>query len=96
MEQQTRVREHIGAGGGAPAGADDAADSIMVTVSHWPYCERLPVGEMTVGEIRRRYADRFDIDPQSVATLDGNEADAETVVAAGQTLMFVRRAGEKG
>lgn len=98
--EQTRIRdrEQLGGGGGsgAPSGVDDNVDSMMVTVSHWPYCERLPVGEMTVSEIRRRYADRFDIDPQSVATIDGREADGETVVAAGQTLMFVRRAGEKG
>ena len=94
--EQTRVRERIGSGG--PAGGTDAdgSDSMMVTVSHWPYCERLPVGEMTVAEIRRRYADRFDIDPQAVATVDGHEADAQTIVSAGQTLMFVRRAGEKG
>jgi hypothetical protein len=93
--EQTRVREQIGSSGPSSA-IDDAADSLMVTVSHWPYCERLPVGDMTVSEIRRRYADRFDIDPQSVATVDGHEAGGETVVAAGQTLMFVRRAGEKG
>jgi hypothetical protein len=94
--EQTRVRERIGSGGPRAASDDAAADSMMVTVSHWPYCERLPVGDMTVGEVRRRYADRFDIDPQSVATVDGNEADAESIVTAGQTLMFVRRAGEKG
>jgi len=94
--EQTRVRERIGSGGPASGADDAAADSIMVTVSHWPYCERLPVGDMAVGEIRRRYADRFDIDPESVATVDGNEVVAETIVTAGQTLMFVRRAGEKG
>jgi len=97
MEQtQARERERLGGGGGGGGPADDAADSMMVTVSHWPYCERLPVGDMTVSEIRRRYADRFDIDPQSVATVDGRESDGETIVTAGQTLMFVRRAGEKG
>ena len=94
--EQTRVRERIGSGGPGSGDIGDAADSMMVTVSHWPYCERLPVGDLTVGEIRRRYADRFDIDPQSVATVDGNEAGAETIVTAGQTLLFVRRAGEKG
>ena len=96
--EQTRVREReqIGSGGGSAAADDDGGHSMMVTVSHWPYCERLPVGDMTVAEIRARYAQRFDIDPQSVATVDGHEASGETVVAAGQVLMFVRRAGEKG
>ena len=78
-------------------GDDPAADDgDMVTVSHWPYSERLPVGNMSVAAIRSRYADRFDIDPQSVATVDGHEASGDTVLRAGQMLMFVRRAGEKG
>jgi hypothetical protein len=94
--EQTRVREQTGSGGGPALADEDVGGSTMVTVSHWPYCERLPVGDMTVGEIRRRYADRFDIDPLSVATVDGHEVDATTVVTAGQVLMFVRRAGEKG
>src|SRR5687767_10076779 len=81
-----------------PGGDGPAADSdpTMVTVSHWPYCERLPVARMTVAAVRDRYRERFDIDPQSSATLDGNEVDGETVIEAGQVLMFVRRAGEKG
>ena len=81
--------------GGNP-GSDSGNDSMMVTVSHWPYCERLPVANMSVGEIRRRYSERFDIDPRCQPTLDGNEAGSDTIVRAGQMLMFVRRAGEKG
>jgi hypothetical protein len=94
--EQTRVREQFGSGGGPPVADDEGGGSTMVTVSHWPYCERLPVGDMSVAEIRRRYAERFDIDPQSVATVDGHEVDPTTAVTAGQVLMFVRRAGEKG
>ena len=49
-----------------------------VTVSHGVHTESLPVGNMTVGEIRRRYADRFDIDPHSQAEVDGRVVGDET------------------
>jgi hypothetical protein len=93
--EEIQVHRNQEAVGGGPNPADDN-DSLMATVSHWPYCERLPVANMSVGEIRRRYSERFDIDPRSQATVDGNEAGVETIVRPGQMLMFVRRAGEKG
>jgi hypothetical protein len=96
MSEQVQVRPApFGAG---PAGLDfaDAAVGGAVTVSHGVHHESLPVGNMTVGEIRRRYADRFDIDPGSTAELDGRTAGDETVVRPGQMLAFARRAGEKG
>jgi hypothetical protein len=58
--------------------------------------ERLPVGNMTVGEIRLRFRDRLDIDPQSQAVVDGQEVDDSAQVMIGQVLTFVRKAGEKG
>jgi hypothetical protein len=67
-----------------------------VTVSYGPYRERLPVAGMTVREVRARFHDRFDLDPRSQAVVDGREVSDETVVRAGQTLMFTHRAGEKG
>jgi hypothetical protein len=51
---------------------------------------------MTVAEIRTRFGDRLDIDPQSQAVVDGQEVDESTQVTIGQTLTFVRKAGEKG
>jgi hypothetical protein len=51
---------------------------------------------MTVQQIRERFGDRLDIDPQSQAIVDGNEVNESTVVRAGQLLTFVRKAGEKG
>lgn len=65
-------------------------------VSHGPYAEALPVGGMTVREIRRRFGDRLDIDPESIPIIDGEQAAEDTVVAEGQSLIFTRRAGEKG
>lgn len=74
----------------APTGNPDAY------VVSGPYSEQLPVGGMSVGEIRRRYGDRFDLDPHSQAILDGSPADENATVQPGQLLMFIRRAGEKG
>lgn len=95
-----RVRSHAERAGPADgaAGLFDTNDAFhrMVTVSSGPYLEQLPVGNLTVGEIRRRFADHFDIDPHAQAVLDGNVAGEDALVRAGQALMFTRRAGEKG
>ena len=65
-------------------------------VSHGPYAERLPVVGETVQRVRELYADRFDLVPASQAVIDGVAVSDDTVIEAGQTLVFVRRAGEKG
>ena len=89
--------ERHGAPGGAASLFDEAPDcQLSVTVSSGPYAEQLPVGNMAVGEIRRRFRDRFDLDPHSQAVLDGNDVGDDAVVRPGQSLMFSRRAGEKG
>ena len=75
-------------------GPDDAP--ALVTVSSGPYIEQLPVGGASVGEIRRRFRDRLDLDPQSQAVLDGQNVGDDVAVRPGQALMFTRRAGEKG
>jgi len=94
------IRPHLernGAPGGASGFFDEAPEcQLPVTVSSGPYAEELPVGNLSVGEIRRRFRDRFDIDPRSQAVLDGQDVDDETIVRPGQALMFTRRAGEKG
>lgn len=94
MEATRRPREVLG----GPGGFADAqtVQNCAVTICHGPYTEELPVGGMTVAEIRTRYADRFDIDPLSQAIVDGQEVRDGTVIRAGQMLMFMRRAGEKG
>jgi len=75
---------------------DGCGSGTLVTVNYGLYTEQLPVGNMTVAEIRARCADRFDIDPQSVAQIDGHIVRDDVVVQPGQMLMFVRHAGEKG
>ena len=78
---------------------DDDADAGpgMAVVGSGIYSERLPVGGLSVEAIRQRFADRLDIDPRATAVLDGEAVgDEGTPVRAGQTLIFVRWAGEKG
>ena len=98
MNERTRPDlERHGAPGGAASLFDEAPDcQLPVAVSSGPYAEPLPVGNMSVGEIRRRFRDRFDLDPNSQAVLDGNDVGDDVVVRPGQALMFTRRAGEKG
>jgi hypothetical protein len=85
-----------GAGNGGGLFDDVPGASLSVMVSSGPYAEQLPVGGMTVGEVRRRFRDRFDLDPNSQAVVDGNDVGDETTLRPGQALMFTRRAGEKG
>jgi hypothetical protein len=67
-----------------------------VTVSHGPFAEDLPVAGMTISQVRSGFSDRLDIHPQAMALIDGNPVDDTTTLRAGQTLMFIRQAGEKG
>jgi hypothetical protein len=99
MLERTQTRRETlgpGLGGLGDLFAPNDSAATLVTVSHGPYSEALPVHDMTVAEIQARYRDRFDIDPHSQAVIDGNEVGNDTVVRAGQILLFTRRAGEKG
>lgn len=71
-------------------------DDGLVTVTSGPYAEQLPLAGMKVAAIREKFGDRFDIDPAAQAVVDGHDVGNDTMVLAGQVLMFVRRAGEKG
>jgi len=97
MEERIRVtREGDGGGGGGLGDIFTPLTGGPVTVVNGPYAEQLPAGGMTVGDIRRRYHDRFDIDPESLAVLDGDVVGDDAVVQVGQLLRFSRKAGEKG
>ena len=95
LERRRQPRESQSLGGGI-ADLLSTGEGGLVTVSHGIHNESLPVANMTVSEIRTRFSDLFDIDPESTATLDGNEVTGETIVTGGQLLMFVRNAGVKG
>lgn len=97
MEERHQIRgARTGGTTGGRADAMGGDESRLVTVSHGPYAERLPVGEMRVRDIRARYQDRLDIDPDSQAVVEGHEVGEDVVVRGGEMLMFVRKAGEKG
>jgi hypothetical protein len=98
MNERNRQQEQRSGGGGIGGLFDDDEEQSadLVTVSSGPYVEHLPVTNMSVGEIRTRFSDRFDIDPRSVAVLDGHDVNDDVIVRAGQALMFMHRAGEKG
>jgi len=87
---------HVGSRAGTIFADDEEQSPQLVTVSSGPYAERLPVSDMIVGEIRRRFRDRLDIDPRSIAVVNGRDVDDDVVVTAGQVLTFMHRAGEKG
>lgn len=96
-ERIRQETEDLGHGGGFDRHFGDApSPGQTVTVTSGPHVEEIPVTETTVGEIRRRFGSRFDIDPQSQAILDGHLVDNQTIVRAGQSLMFGRESGEKG
>jgi len=80
----------FGDNGGAPAVAG------TVTVASGPYAEQLPVANMSVGEVRTRFRDRLDLDPHSVAIVDGRRVSDDHVLQSGQVLSYIRPSGEKG
>lgn len=99
MIERTRQALQVVPGGGQTN--DDFFDDLdggrdMASVSHGPYVEQLPVANLSVSQVRERFEDRLDIHPEAVALLDGNPVDDATTVRAGQTLAFIRPAGEKG
>ncbi len=98
MNETTRPQHERTTG---PSGLGNLFDGVpaspaLVTLSSGPYIEHLPVGGSSVGEIRRRFRDRLDLDPQSQAVLDGQDVGDDVTVRPGQALMFTHRVGEKG
>ena len=97
MQERQRevIRRRASPGGGI---WDDPApgEGGLATVSHGPYAERLPITNMSVADVRARFSDRFDIDPQSHAYVDGRPVTDETIIRTDQLLVFMRPAGEKG
>ena len=100
MERQRIQSDEIEGfgGGGLPDIFSDSspANTGIVTVCHGPYAEQLPVVGETIRRVRELYSDRFDLDPESQAVIDGQLVDDDAIIEAGQSLVFVRRAGEKG
>lgn len=95
-KKRDQQEKQAGAGSGSPFDANPDAGNNLVSVSSGPYVEDLPVAGVPVGEIRRRFADRFDIDQESTPIVNGNEVGDDYTLKPGEQLSFIRRAGEKG
>lgn len=98
MKEKKKQKTEIEMGGGGDSIFDavPAPDNKMVSVSSGPYAEDLPVSGSTVGEVRQRFKDRFDIEDQAQAVLDGKRVGDETILKTGENLAFIQHAGEKG
>ncbi len=93
---ESEVKPSDGSGGSSIFDVAPEPENKNVSVSSGPYIEDLPVSGTSVGEIRKKYADRFDIDKEAQAIVNGDAADEDYILKAGEALMFVRHAGEKG
>jgi len=98
MKEKKHVEKTVNPGGGdSPfAGVPDPTIDNNVNVSSGPYFESLPVSGTTAGEVRRKFSDRFDIDSQAQAIVNGKAVGDDYLLTSGENLMFVRHAGEKG
>jgi hypothetical protein len=94
QRQRTAVRPSTGGGLGDVFGGD-AFSSNAATVVHGVHRESTAANQ-TVGEIRRRMRDRLAIDDRSHAFINGRSVTDDTRVQPGQTVSFMRKAGEKG
>jgi hypothetical protein len=95
--ERPRTRDEVPApeGLGNPFAIDGGAAG-TVTIDYGVYREQLPLAGRTVAEIRRIVGPRYDIDPRSITTVNGDASGEDTVVRAGQELRFMHISGEKG
>jgi hypothetical protein len=82
--------------GGSMFDVQPDAENKNVTVQSGPYCEELPVAGMSVGEVRKRFADKLDIAKQSASIVSGSPVDENYTLKVGEQLSFIHQAGEKG
>jgi len=99
MAELLRPRREQPAGPGGPNdpfATPDALGNIAYVISASGQREPLPVAGMTVGEIRRRLADRLNIDPAAQAMIGSQDVGDDVTLGPGEYLYFRRAAGEKG
>lgn len=75
---------------------DGSSDPLSVNVGSGGYNENLPVAGKTVGEIRKKFKTRMEIDDAAVPVINGKDADEDSIVSQGCKLQFIHKAGEKG
>lgn len=95
MGEMFKKKKKLASGGPGDTPPDDALPG-SVMVSYGPYVENLPVAGMTVEQVKNRYGDRFDIDPDSVAVVGGDIVPLDHVLETNEVLTFTRQVGSKG
>jgi hypothetical protein len=83
-------------GSGVRTGGDDDTDSGTVQVTWGALIDDLEIAGMTVGDVQTLLQATYNIAPGVQTNVNGEEADADTLLATGDSLEFVRAAGEKG
>ena len=99
METQKTKKRIVDIGSGNDLFGDLGGSAVgtgVVRVVHGTYDEALPVAEMSIAQVRSRFGDLLDIHPEATGQLDGVPVGDDVIVQAGQLLLFVRPAGEKG
>ena len=95
-----QLRHHDFSTGPEPFSDGDSATAVAgeghVNVICGVYAHSIPLGGMRVRDARGELSDRMNISDDAMAVVDGNQVDEDTVLAEGQTLTFVKHAGEKG
>ena len=99
-EQQHRVRPFAGLRDNRPsfggAGSDAGDDSGNVQIIWGATMDEFEVAGLTVAEAREQLAGPFHIPPGVAVNLNGEQVGGDARLRAGDTLEFVRSAGEKG
>ncbi len=99
METQRTTTRIVNIGSGSDLFGELGGSAVgtgLATVIHGTYDEALPVAQMSIAQVRSRFGDLLDIDPEATGMLDGVPVDDQEVVQAGQVLLFMRPGGEKG
>jgi hypothetical protein len=102
MEQLRRIPRRTSQSQTEPESGSGAQDNGAesgggrVQVIWGPLLDELDVGGMSVGEVATLLRDPYHLAPGAVATVNGVEADSNTPLTHGDTLEFIRAAGEKG
>ena len=92
--QQSEAEAPPRSGAAGSIAADEAFGP--VTVISGSYSDAMELAGMTVSEAFRLLSSALHLAPGVNALVDGSEAGGDHRLGAGQTLEFVRAAGEKG
>jgi hypothetical protein len=94
--ETTRPQAPRPIGSGVRTGDNDGGTGGTVQVTWGALIDDLDIAGMTVGEVEAALQTTYHLAPGVQTNVNGEEADADTLLASGDSLEFVRAAGEKG